>query len=168
MAESQKKGFTKTLPNFKNNADNQVIDSDGNLTGEAGTWAGSTQSNAPNFVIKHTSTTKGNHADDTEPVLPLSTIVKHRFNEVGSSTSTSVFPPDPDGVIWAVTGGEREPLMRRWNYPQIDQSSGLPAGNSFFYGQETSTDKNTQVPQYERVLKLSESADEEHFQHIFN
>ena len=168
MAESKKKGFTKALPNFNNNATNQTIDSDGNLTGEAGTWAGSTQPNAPNFVIKHTSTTKGNHNDDTHPVLPLSTIVKHRFNEVGSSSSTSVFPPDPDGITWAVMGGEREPLMRRWNYPLIDQSNGLPAGNSFFYGQETTTGQNTQVPQYERVLKLSESADEEHFQHIFN
>ena len=133
MAESQKKGFTKALPNFSNNATNQTIDSDGNLTGEAGTWAGSTQANAPNFVIKHTSTTKGNHADDTEPVLPLSTIVKHRFNEVGSSSSTSVFPSDPDGVIWAVTGGEREPLMRRFNYPTIDQSNGLP---SYFVADE--------------------------------
>ena len=133
MAESYKKGTIKTLPNFKNNADNQVIDSDGNLTSEAGTWAGSTQSNAPNFVIKHTSTTKGNHSDDTEPVLSINPIVKHRFNEVGSSSSTSVFPSDPDGIRWAVMGGEREPLMRRWNYPQIDQSNGLPAGNSFFY-----------------------------------
>ena len=131
MAESQKKSTTKALPNFNNNATNQTIDSDGNLTGEAGTWAGSTQSNAPNFVIRHTSTTKGNHADDTEPVLPLSTIVKHRFNEVGSGSTTSVFPDDPMGVKWAVIGGEREPLMRRWNYPQIDQSSGLPSGNSF-------------------------------------
>ena len=168
MAESQKKGFTKALPNFNNNATNQTIDSDGNLTGEAGTWAGSTQANAPNFVTKHVSTTKGNHNDDTNPVLSISPIVKHRFNEVGSGSTTSVFPSDPQGIIWAVTGGEREPLMRRWNYPLIDQSNGLPAGNSFFYGQETSTGQNTQVPQYERVLKISESADEEHFQHIFN
>jgi len=168
MAESQKKGFTKALPNFNNNATNQTIDSDGNLTGEAGTWAGSTQPNAPNFVIKHTSTTKGNHADDTEPVLPLSAIVKHRFNEVGSGSTTSVFPDDPTGVKWAVIGGEREPLMRRWNYPQIDQSSGLPSGNNFFYSQETDSGSNTQVPKYERVLRLSESYDEEHFQHIFN
>ncbi len=168
MAESHKKGFTKALPNFKNNADPQVIDDLGNFTSEGGTWAGSTQSNAPNFVIKHLSTTKGNQNGDTHPVLSLNPIVKHRFNEVGSSSSTSVFPSDPDGVIWAVTGGEREPLMRRWNYPQIDQSNGLPSSNNFFYSQETSTGQNTQVPLYERILKISDSADEEHFQHIFN
>ena len=168
MAESYKKGFTKTLPNFNNNANAQVIDVNGNLTSEGGTWAGSTQSNAPNFVIKHTSTTKGNQNDDTHPVLSLNPIVKHRFNEVGSSASTSVFPPDPEGITWSVMGGEREPLMRRWNYPKIDQSTGLPSGNTFFYSQETESDANTQVPKYERVLRLSESADEEHFQHIFN